>query len=418
VFRKRDLYLVSAARFISRTGGEASFFVGIWGKAAYQLQATPSQIAVVMLAASLSGIVGGLIAGVLVDRFDPRKVLIAGEALFVPVVLSLIFANSIPALVVAAALRGLVGTPIFTAVASMAPFMTEDPAELNHINSWLEGAGSAAFVMGPAAGALITSIANINWVFAFDAVTSLVAVLLVWPIHLRRPAALQQQERRSGLAELREGLRVSYSTRSLRYLILMGTGMWLAFGAFGALEPLFYRDVLETGVQTIGWVNAIFGAGLVFGAFLLPRLPGKVVSFRGAAVFAVLTGLGAMLYVGTADLRVVVVGSVIWGTIIGAAEPLMRTLIQSDSPDELVGRIAGTMMVHHQAGELLPLAVAPGLAALYGVQPVLIAGGILLAIAAAVTFGEAAAIDRTARLRTPVVAGAIAVEDEPISPTA
>ena len=67
---------VVLARLISRTGGEAAFFVGIWGKAAFELQATPGELALVMAALAIASLIGASAAGVLVDRFDPRKVVL------------------------------------------------------------------------------------------------------------------------------------------------------------------------------------------------------------------------------------------------------------------------------------------------------------------------------------------------------
>ena len=74
------------------------------------------------------------------------------------------------------------------------------------------------------------------------------------------------------------------------------------------------------------------------------------------------------------DLRVIAFGALFWGLVIGATEPLLRTLMQSDAPAEYVGRVMGTAQVHRSAGEIVPLAFAPGLAAAFGVQPVMIAG--------------------------------------------
>jgi MFS family permease len=190
------------------------------------------------------------------------------------------------------------------------------------------------------------------------------------------------------------GLRLAYTTRSIRYFIFLGSAVWFGFGAFSALEPLFYRDVVGVGVEWIGWMNTAFGIGLISGAALLPRLPAKIVTARGLTVLTILTGLGTMLYVGSTDLRLIAVGAVIWGSFIGALEPLLRTLLHLDYPHEYVGRIVGTAQWHRSAGELIPLAFVPGLAVLVGIQETLIAGGVLVAIAAVLGLRTASRIDR------------------------
>ena len=83
--KNKDLLRVAAARFISRAGGEAAFFVGIWGKAAFEFHATPAELAILMGALSGASILGTVVSGVLVDRYDARRVLMVAEAFFVPV---------------------------------------------------------------------------------------------------------------------------------------------------------------------------------------------------------------------------------------------------------------------------------------------------------------------------------------------
>lgn len=415
--RSRDIYRVVAARFLSRAGSEAAFFVGIWGKAAFVMGATPAQLAVIMFAVSIAAILGSIVSGVMVDRYGPRRTLIFGELLFVPAALAIAFANTLPQLTVIVGLWALAGSPVVTASASFAPYLVTSGGRLERMNAWIEGAGSAAFVAGPAVGALIVRYGNVNWVFIIDAVTSLIAAVLVSRVALTAPHHDKAEERHP-FAELTEGLRTVYSLRTVRYYVLAGSVVWMAFGAFGALEPLFFRDVAKTGIEQMGWMNSIFGLGFVVGAILLPRLPRKIISARGLAIMLGLTGLGTVAYVGSPDLRIIAVGAFGWATVIGILEPLLRTLIQRDSPHTLVGRVMGTSEVHRRMGELLPLAIAPTLAARFGVQAVLIGGGLAATVIGVLSFGEAAAIDRDVTLRgvPNVKPEGLRSADEPISP--
>lgn len=415
MFRNRDVMRVVAARFISRAGGEAAFFVGVWGKAAYELHATAGQIAVLMAVLAVSGILGTMVAGVLVDRYDPRRVLAGAELFFVPTALAFLLPTQMWQLTALAALLGFFGSPVMTASASFAPFLTTEDAPIERVNAWIEGAGSLSFVIGPGLGALLAAYVSLDAVFILDALTSLVAVFLVWGVHLNR-AEREPGRRGRAVEELREGLRYVYGNRALRYPVLIGTAVWLGFGAFGALEPLFYRDVLKVGVEVIGYMNTVFGLGLVGGAWLSTRLPGRTMSARGLAVVSSLVGFGAILYVGTRSLLVVALGALVWGAVIGVADVLLKVLIQSATPDHLMGRAVGAAQMHRQAGELVPLAVAPSLAASFGVQAVLIGGGLVLAGAAAFSWGEARAVDRLPRLRVAVASGALSPDDEPVSP--
>lgn len=409
----RNVRAVVLARFISRVGGEAAFFVGIWGKAAFELEATPSELALVMAALGVASLIGASVAGVLVDRFDPRRVVMAGEVLFVPAALAMIFADTVSSLAAATFVLGLVGTPVFTAISSFAPFLTDDETRLSKVNAWIEGASWAAFVVGPAMGAIVAGSIGIDGIFALDAVTSLVGAFLLLPVKVRHLSD-DSTPRSGGLQELRDGFAMAYRNRRLRFYIWIGSSVWLMFGTFSALEPLFYRDILGAEVETLGWINSIFGIGLVGGTLIAGRLPERL---RNAATLTTLVGLnavGVLAYVGTDRLAVVTVAAPMWGVIIGMMAPLHRTLIQINSPEQYVGRIMGVNHIHSEVGHLIPLAFAPALAALFGVQQTLLWTGALVALVAVLFARPAHNLDRTRTVPVPRP-GLPDPEDEPKS---
>lgn len=412
---RSDIGRVIAARFISRTGGEAAFFVGVWGIAAFRLHADAGQLALVMLAMSAGQLLGGLAGGVLVDRYGPKRVLVLGELAFVPATLAVTLATDIPQLIVLTAGWSFMSAPVYSAMASFAPYLVGGEKDLERVNARIGVAGSLAFVAGAAGGAALAGFLSVDWVFYADAATSIVAAALVLGVALRTSPA-PRAPGSGAFRELREGLAAAYGSRPLRYYVLAGTIVWLGFGAFGALEPLFFRDVLGTGVEAIGWVNALFGIGLVLGAALLPRLPDRVLSARGLALFVVLTGIGDILYIAWRDVRLVAVGGFVWAVAVGVLDPLLRTLIHRDTPHGLVGRVMGTAEVHRTVGEIAPLAFAPALAAALGVQVTLAIGGALTALLGAISLLEARRVDALTRGARKVALAGLEPTAEPVSP--
>lgn len=414
VFADRRIALVTIARFVARLGGEAAFFVGVWGMAAYRFDASAAKIALLMATLAISSMVGSAIAGVLVDRYGPRNVLVGAQLVYIPIVLAVTLVQSIEMLTLACSIFGLATAPIMTATGAFAPYLTQSTEDMGRVNVLIEGAGALSFVLGPGLGAVFAKLWGIESVFYLDAAFTSLGVLLVLPV---RTPAISASERRHPLKELTSGLRIAYGIRPVRYYVLMGSLVWFSFGAFGALEPLFYRDVVKTGVETIGYMNSLFGIGIAVGAWLLTKLPARTTSARGLSLGVVLLGLGAMVYIGTTSLVVIGIGALLWGAVIGAVEPLLRTLMQLDAPEEYVGRVMGTAQLHRSAGELVPLAIAPGLAAVFGPQAVMIGGGILASLLAAGSWWHAASIDRAGhRERGPIRVDEAIMRDEPISP--
>jgi MFS transporter, DHA3 family, macrolide efflux protein len=197
----RNALRVALARLISRSGAEAAFFVGIWGKAAYEFDGTPGQIAMVIAALGISGLVGSAIAGTMVDRYDPRRVLIVSEVLFVPAALSLVWANSLPMLVVLSVFLGLLTAPINTAMVSFPPFLTQRPDRLAKMNSLVETSGMAALITGTAIGGILAKWVSIDAIFIFDAVTSVVALAVVYPVKLLGDTPATDRPQRDSMRE-------------------------------------------------------------------------------------------------------------------------------------------------------------------------------------------------------------------------
>jgi predicted MFS family arabinose efflux permease len=211
----------------------------------------------------------------------------------------------------------------------------------------------------------------------------------------------REEREKKGFRELREGFSYAYGHQRLRFYIWLGSSVWVLFGTFSVLEPLFYRDILGVEPETLGWVNSIFGLGLVGGTVIASRLPARYRSARTLVVIVAMNALGVLVYVGTDQLRVVVVAGVFWGLLIGVMAPLLRTLIQLNTPEDLMGRITGVTQVHSEVGHLLPLAIAPLVAGVLGVQQTLIYAGLALAIFALLFLRTATRLDLTRVVEVP-----------------
>lgn len=401
---------VVLARLISHTGGMAGFFVGVWGMAAYQLGADPGALALLMAGMSVATMIGAAVAGVLIDRFDPRRVMLVSEVLFVPAILTLMSVESMAELTVRAPAVWFIGSLTQTAITSFPPFLSSDEDAIGRLNTRMEAASTLAFVLGPVVGALTVEVFDIATVFIVDAATSVVGAALLLRVRVRVVEAAG--DRRSGLSEMVAGFRHAYASRPIVLLLVLGTFSWLSFGAFGALEPIFYRDVLGTGPEALGYLNAIFGGGLFLGAVALDRVAPRVTNLRTIVVLTSLSGIGAYVYIGTSSIVVVAIGAVLWGSLLGALFPLLRTLTHLHTREGYVGRVTSVFNVHHSVGELLPLAVAPALAAAFGVQNVLIGMGVVMLLGAPLAWPRARRLDAERPVAPPADRGLLErVED-------
>lgn len=393
--RVTPLIRVVAARFVSRSGSEAAFFVGIWGKLAYELEGNVADIAFVLAIAGFTAMIGSGVAGTLVDRFGPKRVLIVAEILFVPSVLSVLLVETVPQFAAAVALIGITSSPASTAIASLPPFLTTDHDRLGRMNALIEGAGMAALILGSAIGGVLAITVGLDAIFIFDAITSLIAVGFVATLPLLSREVASATGATSGWTEFTTGLKFSWNHPRLRFYLAVGASLWLVFGLFTALEPLFYRDILNQGPETIGWVNSLFGIGLVVGTVTAARFAVRLQSARIVLVLLMANGIGTMLYAGTRLIVVVASAGVVWGVVIGLFAPAVRTMLHINSPHDMVGRVMGTSQGLAEMAKLGPLVAAPSLAAWLGVQATMVGSGALLIVIGIGAWRAGAHLDAT-----------------------
>ncbi len=400
MLRDRNVRLLLLSHLVSRTGGEAAFFVGIWGRAAFELGTSAVGIAIIMGAIGIAGMAGSAIAGVLVDRYDPRRVVVIGELLFVPGILAAGQAEQVWTLALFAALAWLPGSGVLTAMSAFPPFLDAGEDSIERGNIALEFAENMAFVTGPAIGAIIVRfLGDVTHVFTLDAVTSIIGVAIILRVALRGV----ERERDEGSTPLREaldGVRYVRSSPAVLLPMALGTLMFLSFGVFTTLEPLFFRDVLQTDVEALGWLNSLFGVGILAGTLVLNAFTKRFARLAVAVGLTTLAGTGALVYVGTDSITVVGVGAVYWGFLIGILFPLLRILLQRQARPAMVGRVMGLFEISQQAGEMIPLVVAPLLVLVFPVQPVLVGSGFVIVLVAPLFLRRARELDAEQPLDT------------------
>ena len=259
-------------------------------------------------------------------------------------------------------------------------------------NSLTNTATGVAVILGPALGALITGFASQQAVFAVLALAPLVSLVLVAGLAeggkpSEAPGVAHDDADPRGLPALLsdalEGVRITLSHPDLRLLLTVAFLGFFAYGAFDSLESLFYRDVLHASAEWMGWLSMVGGVGATLGSLAVMRVGARRLNVRLMCALLLVTGVGSMLYVGTGDVRVVVVGQLVTGLGFGAMGPVRTTLVQRGCDVAHVGRVIAFMRVGLNSAGVLPLLVAPSLADAFGVQAVLFGASSFVAVVAA-----------------------------------
>jgi len=362
--RRWPFALLCAGSALNAIGSWAAL-IAIWGFASSQFHASATQIALLGLAWSAPAALVGPLAGVPVDRFGPKRVLVASDLSGAVTALAMAAAHSFGMLAGLAFGSGLVQAAGLPAGQSLPPRLVDD-ADLLQANALLAMADQSAIVLGPLVAAAVIASVDVRAAFYVDAITFVVGALSVLPLRLRPLTA--PPVRGSAWREVRAGLRLAWSTPAVRRTLALAGAAFASWGAFFVLEPLYVRDVLHRSSALLGLFQTAFGVGLLVTTALLPRLGDRLASVRALAVSVALSGVAAATYVGTHLVAVAFVGVVAWGVDVAFFLPPMQVVLQRATPTASHGRILALSSTADGVANMVAIPLAGVCVGLLGVR--------------------------------------------------
>ena len=310
-----------------------------------ELSGSPLAIGALAFCRFLPFLLFGLVAGVLVDRFDTRRLLLVtqGTAMVVSVVLAVVTLADLATLPVVYALAALGGLVLVVDAPGRQTltFQMVGPTELPNAVALNSGLFNASRVVGPAIAGLLIAAAGTGVCFVVNAV-SFLAVLL--SLYLMRPEELTPVVRRETrvVAGIREGLAWARRDPLVRTVLAVVTVVSTVGFNFHVLVPLLASQTLDAGAETFGILSSAFGLGALIGALTMASLreasPRAFVT--GAAGFSVM-----MLGLAFADsIALALVLLFVLGVSFSLFTSSASALIQLASPDHLRGRVASLFL--------------------------------------------------------------------------
>lgn len=406
-----------AMRFLIYTGFQTSYFIGVIGTLTYADGASVVATSLAVLFMNVFVILGSFAGGAALDAWGPRRhflLSIVGTLATGAVIIA--FGGAIGTVLAGAVLLGFVmgfAQPIAT---SYPAYLTDDPVELKDINSAIAMFSNVSIIVGPTLGGFVAAAASSRAVFVLMMLFTALALIAGWGFRQSAGQATTHEGKLAidGIAsdEASQGpdpgtfSRVTFATSiktvfTNSVLALLFCIIFLSnfgYGAFDPLESFFYRDVLHVGVEWMGWLSSVSGVGAVLGAVVALRLPLHLVNLKTLLVALMSVGLGSLLYVGTPYVGVALVGQIVLGVAWGVVNPLHNTIVQTTAPLEQLGRVNSAMGFGNMFAGVAPLAVAPWLAATFGVQRTLVgAGMVVTAVPAALLLFGRRHLDRAAK---------------------
>ena len=380
VLRHRGFAVYWGARFL--TTFAAQFVSVAVGWHVYSLTRDPLDLGLVGLFQFLPFPTLIFLTGTVADRFDRRWIMgicIAAQILCVGALLALVLAGDertwpiFALLVLFGTARAFLGPASQSITPNLVP-----GAELATAIAWTTSSSQVATILGPVAGGLLYGL-GAALPFAAAAALMLAAVAMTALIPAMPRASLPGAV---DWAALSAGFRYIWREKVVLGAISLDLFAVLLGGAV-ALLPAYASDILAVGPTGLGLLRAAPGIGALAMALWLTRWP--IADHAGIVMFAGVAGFG--LFTAVFGLSVWPWLSILALFLVGALDMISvyvrETLIQLWTPDQLRGRVNAVNMVFIGASNELGAFRAGVSAALIGVVPAVVAGGVGTMVVAA-----------------------------------
>ena len=379
--RLRDFALLWTGMAISMVGDGVYVVAIAWQ--VYAISNRPSALAFVGVAWSLPQVLLMLLSGALADRFDRRRLMIAGDLIRCAAIaaigtLSITGRLTVPLVVGLVVVYG-VGQAIFQpSFSAIVPTIVPGDllVEANSLAQFVRP--FAMMLLGPLVGGLLIAAFGAGWAFVFDGGTFAFSALMILLMRTRHePRDADSGERM--MSEVAEGLRYVIAHRWLILAMVGATVSLLAtWGPWETLVPYVIKNELHGGPTALGLVFGAGGLGSVAAALFfgqrgsLPRRPvtalylAWAIAMFGTAGFGLVTGVWQAMIVALATEACITILIVIW-----------FTLVQRLVPQDLLGRVSSLDWMISIAGVPLSFAIVGPVASAIGARTTLVLAGIL-----------------------------------------
>jgi len=366
--------------------------------------AGPFQMGILSALEYLAYPVLGLLAGVWVDRWRRRPVLIWTN------VVQVIALGSIPLafwfgiltlyqLFLVTLVMSV--TVVFFNIAYTAYLPTLiDRNDLMEGNSKLETSAQVSAAAGPSIAGAIMSIVGAAQAIAADGLGTLIAAIAILSIKKPEPPPTVKAERHFW-HELREGIRSVSDTPSLRTIVVATSILNVGNSMFYALFFLFMYNQLGLSYQLVGIILSIGAIGSVIGAISAPTLYKRIGLGASLVLALLINGVGRLLVptfaYGSILLAVFWLFANMGVPIYNINQVSFRQTIVSD---ELQGRMNATMRTFGYGAATVGALIGGTLGSTYGIMAIMAVGAIVALVSAPlIRFGPLGKLNETLRIR-------------------
>jgi len=332
------------AQFVSIFGDFVALFA-IISLITFRWHGSPVQVTAMTIAYVLPLAIIEPPAGVLVDHWNVKRVMIASDLTRAVLALLLVWVGSVGQIAVVMFAMSVMSSAFMPA--QSISIRTLIPRErLLQANAMLSQAFYLIRIASPVVAGAIVAWLSERACFYIDAVSFLFSALMISRLTIHRPPREDADKTLKGLSsDFVEGNRFIFTHPGLSFVFLAMAVAMFVLSSFSPLISIFVRDQLHAGSFLFGFVSAMVGVGLIVGTALITRISrGKPKS--GIVLIGLLSlAVGTAVLAGSRIPAFAAVSTFLLGFSIALVLIPAQTMSQQETPPNMVGRVSSTFMV-------------------------------------------------------------------------
>jgi MFS family permease len=346
----------------------------------FRMHGTPEDVTGIMVAYLAPLAIIGPVAGVFVDRWNPRLTMIASDLTRGVLIIFLAFTSHLWQIYIIFFALSTVSSFFMPAQSVTVPLLVKKEG-LMAASGLMQQTMQLVRIFSPAAAsALVVWFGEASCYYA-DSLTFFASASVLVSLSYHRPVVPSPRGFGAVLRELGQGMKFIFTHPTFSFVILSMTAGMFAMSCFGALVSVFVRDILHGGTYLFGAIGSLIGVGSICGALLVQKTakgkaPAQMVSFG-------LGGVGLFIVIVTALRTPVATLAGAFGIGVSAAFIMVAAtaLLQGETPPEIRGRVSSSSMSLIALAQGVAMIFAGGWATRFGIVNLFYASaGILFAV--------------------------------------
>jgi MFS family permease len=381
VLRLPAFRAILAAQFISIFGDFLALF-GIISYITFKLHGNAVQVTTINIAYILPLALIGPVVGVVVDRLNVKRTMIASDLIRGCLALMLLFARTVPQ--IAAVLLALSVVSCLFVPAQSITVRTLIPREdLLKANAILSQAFYLIRILSPLAAGAIVALLGFKTTFYLDAASFVFSAVMISTLTINRPPRENTDKTLAGLGrDFVEGNRFIFTHSGLSFVFLAMAVAMFVLSSFSPLISIFVRDQLHAGVFLFGVVSAMVGVGLIVSTTVLMRLSGRKAEPRVVLYGMVTLGVAVAVLAFSYYAWLAAVSTFLMGFAVALVLVPAQTMSQQETPHDMVGRVSSTFMSMISVAQILGLLLSGSLAERLGMRHLFLSCSVVLGLIA------------------------------------